>query len=240
MLTPRSEFPKSGATTVAVVTGGHPFDVVGLHNLFRRLDSVNAYIQHYDDYIYDWGDVRTAYDVVIFYNFHREAPGSEQRIWRRPAREALQSLGESKQGIIVLHHALDAFPKWDFWSDLVGFDRMAWAAANDVQLHFDETIPVTLADPEHAITRGLDDFTIEGETWEAPGVEDLGPYDDCHVLLTTGHPKQMPRQLAWTREYREARVLYLQPGHDLRSFEDINFRTILQRGIQWAAGRLPA
>lgn len=240
MLTPRSEFPKSGATTVAVVTGGHPFDVVGMHNLFLRLDGVNAYIQHFDDFIYDWGSVRTAYDVVLFYNWHRATPTAEERIWRRSPREALEAIGETKQGVIVLHHALDAFAKWEFWSDLIGFDRTAWVAATGGRLHFDEAIPVTVVDPEHPITHGLEDFTIQGETWEAPGVEELGPYDDCQVLLTTDHPKQMPKELAWTREYKEARVMYLQPGHDMRSFEDMNFRTILQRGIQWAAGRLPA
>jgi type 1 glutamine amidotransferase len=238
MLTPRSDFPKSGATTVAVVTGAYPYDVVGLHNLFLRLDGVNAYIQHFDDFIYDWGSVRTEYDVVLFYNWHRITPSEGENVWRKPVREALMELGDTKQGIIVLHHALDAFPKWDFWSDLVGFDRSTWASASEGKLHFEESIPITVVDPEHPITRGMDNFTIEGETWETPGIDDVGPYDDCNVLLTTDHPKQTPKQLAWTRTHNEARVMYLQPGHDLRSFEDRSFRTILQRGIQWTAGRL--
>ena len=66
-----SSLPKTDKTTVAVVTGGHAFDVPGFHALFRSLPDADCYIQHvedygYEDYVYNAGHVRDEYDVVLF------------------------------------------------------------------------------------------------------------------------------------------------------------------------------
>ena len=49
---PGAEAAKSGdaALRLAVVTGGHPYDVLHFHTLFRSLPGVDAYIQHMDDF----------------------------------------------------------------------------------------------------------------------------------------------------------------------------------------------
>ena len=52
-----SSLAKSDKTSVAVVTGGHSFDVPGFHALFRSLPDVDPYIQHMEDYIHDSGEV---------------------------------------------------------------------------------------------------------------------------------------------------------------------------------------
>ena len=44
--------------------------------------------------------------------------------------------------------------------------------------------------------------------------------------------------LAWTHTFGKARVFCFQLGHDNNSWAEPNFRTVLDRGIQWAAGRL--
>lgn len=46
------------------------------------------------------------------------------------------------------------------------------------------------------------------------------------------------KALAWTHQLKKARVFCLQPGHDDDSYADPSFRTVLSRGIQWAARRL--
>jgi type 1 glutamine amidotransferase len=73
------------------------------------------------------------------------------------------------------------------------------------------------------------------ETWDY-GSPTLGP--DCHTLLVTEHPKMRLHTMAWTHTYHQARVFCLQPGHNNDSYADPTFRTVLSRGIQWAAGRL--
>ena len=46
------------------------------------------------------------------------------------------------------------------------------------------------------------------------------------------------KTLAWTRQYKNARVFCCQSGHDNQVFADSNFRTVIARGIQWLAGRI--
>ena len=57
------------------------------------------------------------------------------------------------------------------------------------------------------------------------------------MLLTTDHPKSDP-ELAWTKQYGNSRVVYLQLGHDHLAYENPNFRTLLARSIRWTAGRV--
>jgi len=39
--------------TVAVVTGGHPYDLPNFHRLFRSFFSLDCYLQHMDDFAAD-------------------------------------------------------------------------------------------------------------------------------------------------------------------------------------------
>ena len=52
---------------VAVVVGGHPFDVPGIRDMFNRMPELTVYIQDLDN----WADSRRdgtfdAYDVFLF------------------------------------------------------------------------------------------------------------------------------------------------------------------------------
>ena len=67
-------FPDKGKVTVAVVTGEHPFNVPGFHNMFRCLPAIDYYPQHLDQFVADWGKVRTRYVVVLFFHWHLDTP----------------------------------------------------------------------------------------------------------------------------------------------------------------------
>lgn len=235
----REPFPDTGQITTAVVTGEHPFNVPGFHNLFHSLPEVDYYPQHMDQFVADWGNVRTRYDVVLLFNWHLDTPpGNERGWWQEGTKEALERLGETKQGIVVLHHAITAFPQWEFWSGLVGIPHESRTFTFDQVLDaiaFGETLHIEVADPEHPISRGLSAWDMYGETW---GFFDAPPGPDCRTLLTTDHPKMRMKAMAWTHQFRNARVFCLQPGHNNDNWADPNFRTVLSRGIQWVAGRL--
>jgi type 1 glutamine amidotransferase len=236
----RNPFPDTGKVIAAVVSGEHPFNVPGFHNLFRSLPEIDAYPQHMDQFVADWGHVRTRYDVVLFYSFHLDTPPANERGWWQGGTEAaLQEPVETGQGIVVLHHAISAFPGWAFWSEMVGIPHASRAAelqaADPSALSFGETLHLEIADPGHPITSELSTFELYGETW---GPLRLIPGPTCHILLTTDHPKMATVAMAWTHEFGTARVFCLQPGHNNDSYADPIFRTVLSRGIQWAAGRL--
>lgn len=235
----RDPFPDTGRISTAVVTGEHPFNVPGFHNLFRSLPDVDYYPQHMDQFIADWGNVRTRYDVVVFFNWHLDTPPANERgWWQKGTRDALEQLGQARQGIVVFHHAITAFPHWEFWSELVGIPHQDRTFTFEQVLEgiaFGETLHIEIVDVEHPISSGLSAFELIGETWS---FFKGSPSSDCHILLTTDHPQMPMKAMVWTHKFGKARVFCLQPGHNNDSWADPNFRTVLARGIQWVAKRL--
>ena len=232
-------FPDANKITTAVITGNHPFNVPGFHHMLRSIDEIDYYPQQLHHFITDMGEVRHQYDVILFYIFHQWTPKAEEPDWWwfGKSAQSLKEIGKSDQGIVILHHAIAAFGQWEFWSDLVGIPhtKRAFALEDLRDLSFCEKLRIKITDPEHPIVKDITDWEVYGETW---GPLKLFPGPACHILMTTDHPKMAMKAMAWTHHYKDARVFCLQPGHNNDSFADPTFRTVLSRGIQWAAGRL--
>jgi len=203
----------------AVITGHHPFDVPAFHAAFRSMAEIDAYPQDMEEFAADVGGRRAEYDALLFFNFHQEMPGA-------PVLEALEALGESEQGIFILHHGLLAFPDWRLWADLVGIQDRSF------DVHMDHKLKIQIADPEHPVTRGLSDWEMLDETYVL-----AEPDADSEAVLYTDDAKSM-RSIAWTRRYKKARVFCFQSGHDHQAYANPNFRKVISRGLQWAAGRI--
>ena len=221
--------PADGPLKVAVVTGGHPYDVQDFHRLFRSLAGMDAYIQHMDDFATSSEAVRDGYDVVVLYIMLTEGPGDEKEklpLYAGNRKAVLEHLGATNQGIVVLHHALLAYPNWPVWSELVGIaNRKFW-------FYHDQHIQVKIANPGHPITQGLHDWEMTDETYT---MANAGVGSD--ILLTLDHPKSM-KTIGWTRQFKQARVFCLESGHDNQAWANANFREVLRRGIQWCARRI--
>ncbi len=203
----------------AVITGQHAFDVPGFHALFRSIPEIDFYLQDLENFAADAGKVRDQYDALVFYNFHRVTPDEGK------VREAIEGLGEDGTGILVLHHAILAFPEWQLWSDLCGIQDRSFG------VQIDETVHVDIVDSQHPTTQGLNPWEMVDEIYIM-----ADPGEDSELLLTTDHPDSM-KTLAWARQYKNARVFCCQSGHDDQVFSDPNFRTVISQGIQWLAGR---
>lgn len=206
---------------IAVVTGGHPYDVLNFNQLFRTLPGVDAYVQHMEDFVTTPAPVRHQYDVVLFYQMLMQGPPDG------PVKAALEQLGSTKQGLVVLHHTMMAYPQWAAWSDLVGI-----AERSKFGFSGGETFQVQVVHRDHPITRGLEPWTMTDETYTLPE-----PGAGNEILLTVEHPKSM-KAIAWTRTYQQSRVFCLQSGHDNVTWANPGFREVLHRGLRWAAGRL--
>jgi type 1 glutamine amidotransferase len=211
--------PKPALIKLAVVTGHHPFEVPPFVDLCRSLSGVDAYLQDLENFCADLAHVRTAYDVVLFYNMHREPPDDA-------CREGLEALGTTEQGLLFLHHGMLAFRDWPLWNAMVGIDdrRFRYKAG--------EVVRVEIADSNHPITRGMGPWEMIDEVYAMEG-----PGEGSHVLLTTTHPQSL-RALAWTRQVKRSRVFVLACGHGEETCTDAHFREVLGRGIAWLAGRI--
>jgi len=148
-----SAFPGTPTIKTAVITGNHPFDVPAFHTMLRALPEVDSYLQDLANLVADTQGAFDQYDVLLFYNFHQPTPEGK-------ARATLERLGTTKQGIVVLHHALLAFPEWPFWSELCDLqDRGTFSYDHG------QTLDLAVVDPTHPVTEGMPSWQMVDETY---------------------------------------------------------------------------
>ena len=216
---------------VAVVTGGHGFDKKPFLDIFEKNEAITFthVVLKDDSEIFEDID-NWPYDVIVLYNMTQGI--SEKR------RANFLKLLEDGAGLVVLHHAIAAYTEWPEFGRIIGahyflaeteldgktYPRSEYTHDLDVEIHVE--------DPEHPVTRGIQDFTIYDEVYRK---WQLG--EDNHMLLTTEHPKS-DRAICWVRNYKKARVCFLQLGHGPEALGDANFHKLVGRAIQWAGRRL--
>ena len=101
----------------------------------------------------------------------------------------------------------------------------------------DYTVNITDLGRTHPITAGLDDFDLHTEQYWVL-VDDLND-----VLATTTHPAEdwqpwhrpHTSPAVWTREWGRGRIVVTTPGHSLDVLDHRSVRTIIERGMLWAA-----
>jgi uncharacterized protein len=217
----------AGKIKLAVVVGGHPYDVPSFRALWNDLDQCDVYIQDLDNWAASKSDgVYAMYDAFLFYNMNYWGILSVRDDMDKRITDALAGLGETRQGVVVLHHALLSFTEMKAYSEMcdVGQRKIRKFGMADIHTHVEGT--------DHPITRGLRDWTMQEEYFEIDS-----PGNGSTVLLTTDHPVST-KQLGWVHQHGNARVFCYQSGHGPTAYTDKNYREVLMRGISWAAGRI--
>lgn len=103
--------------------------------------------------------------------------------------------------------------------------------------HLPHRVEITALGRTHEITAGIGDLALTTEQYWVL-------HDDLiDVLATTTHPVQpyhpwhrpIVSPAVWTRDWGRGRVFVATPGHSLDVLADANVRTIIERGMLWAA-----
>lgn len=217
---------------VAVVTGGHPFNQAEFFKLFEGYDDIayESLPQKNGGELFDKID-NWPYDVIVLYNFNQQISPKQQEnfLW----------LLDHGVGLVILHHANDAYPNWPTYAEISGVqshfgpwekDGVKMAPSDFSRGHV--KFKVHIADPKHPITRGLADYECMDETYCRRSF-----HPDTHPLLTTDDPSS-DKLLGWTKASRKTRVVYLQSGHDEKTYHNPSYRTLVVRAIRWTGGRL--
>jgi len=107
----------------------------------------------------------------------------------------------------------------------------------DVEANRDYTVHITPAGAEHPVLRGMEDFDISTEQYwiltdqlnEVLASSELvpGDGDEWHEPVT------MP--VVWTRRWGAGRIFATSLGHTVDVLELPEVRTIIERGLVWAA-----
>lgn len=207
---------------VALITGEHPYDVVGLHQAVQGPD-IALFPQSLDNWAMDVAGRARSYDALLFYNFHQQTAGHEPEWWEQGIAEAIEGLADGGPGVFLLHHAILAYPEWSTWTELSGLPDRRFVH------NLDQEVRVDIADGAHPAVSGVEPFTIIDETYT---MDEPGP--DNHIILTTENDTSMSA-LAWSRRFGKTPVFCFQPGHDNVVFETAGFRDVVSQGLSWVA-----
>ena len=207
-----------------LITGGHDHET-SFYSLFDGYKEL-ARVPVADSATAFQKDLRGKYDVVVMYDFSRDLD--------EKGKKNLRDFVESGKGIVVLHHALLNYQKWNWWyQDVVGGSYRLAREGNipSSTVKNDQDIFVTPAG-HHPITAGIAPFHIVDETygrmWISPHVQ---------PLLTTDNPNSN-HVVAWIGPQAGSKVVAIQLGHGPTAFGDSSYRALVHNAILWAAGRI--
>ncbi|PWU16043.1 MAG: hypothetical protein C5B50_14170 [Verrucomicrobia bacterium] len=213
-------------TRVLVITGGHGFEEAPFFKLFEENPNITFQATTHTN-VQALHNLESAkdFDVLVMYDFNQSI--SEE------AKADFLGLLRAGKGLVILHHAIAAYPKWPEYWKIVGAHYYLEKTTVDgvekarTQWKHDGHYKVHIADPAHPVTQGVSDFDIHDETYKGYDV-----YPDCHPLLTTDSPENNS-VFAWANTYENSRIVYIQCGHDHFAYENPNYQRILQQAIQW-------
>lgn len=159
-----------------------------------------------------------SYQAVVLYTTGQDRFGADT--------QAVIDWVRSGGALIGIHNAADSFTDDPEFVRLIGARFRTHPAQLPIALEY--------VDTEHEITRGLEPFTVVDELYL------FADYDPARVHLlaqTRSYDDDGPVPLCWTREEGRGRVFYLSLGHNPETLADPSWRTLFQRGVQWALRR---
>jgi quinol monooxygenase YgiN len=174
---------------------------------------------------------------------------------------ALVELLDRGQGLVVLHHAISAWPAWEGWAEAIG-GRFLYAPgrlrgrAEPSSGYRMARHTVRVVDPDHPVTRGVTDFPVDDELYFAPVLADRvhpllrsdadfsgelfqDTYDEVSNGISTGVTcagrDTASDLVGWTTVAGRSPVVYLQPGDGPSTFADLSFRLLLGNALDHVA-----
>ena len=219
--------PPSSPIRILVITGGHDYKADQFNQMLASLgENIQYQIAElpaaYEMFL---PANRSKYDVLVFYH-----------MWQNITEEQAKLLADCiRQGkpLVALHHSICAYDDWPEYFNIIGgkyFHKLTTVKGKEYpactyihDLHF----KVSIVDSENPVTKGLSDFEIFDETYKGFYVE-----EGVTILLTTDEPGSN-QVIGWSKNYGKARVVTLQSGHDVPTFENPNFRKLLKQSIEW-------
>jgi uncharacterized protein len=175
-------------------------------------------------------DAFAPYAVVLgnFNTFGKDAP--EAKEWQAETRQAFLDHMAKGHGFVMVHAGSSVFYDW------TEFQKLACGTWKDGTNHGDIHVnKVTFTDTESPVTKGLRPFWIRDEFWQdivvAPGAKPLASVTPDPAFKGSGKPEN----ILFTTETGGARGFAIFLGHDIITMKNTAWKTLLQRGTEWAA-----
>jgi type 1 glutamine amidotransferase len=168
--------------------------------------------------------------AVILSNFNTYGKNAPSGDWSAETRKAFQDHIAKDRGLVIVHAGSSVFYDWP------EFQKLAcgtWKeGTNHGAIHVNL---VTFSGVDSPITKGLAPFWIRDEFWQnihvAPGSVALASVTPDSAFKGSGKPEN----ILFTTESGGGRGFAIFLGHDATSMKNSAWRTLLQRGTEWAA-----
>jgi len=157
------------------------------------------------------GDGLAPYDLIVFYYTIGDITSAQ--------KNGLLEWVASGKGYVGIHSAGDSFRECPEYRAMVG----GWFVTHP---HY-RKYQVSVVDPEHPITKGIEEFWVEDEQY-------ILDYDPRVHVLASALWKGTAMPCVWTKSWGAGRVFYVSLGHDPNACKNETFATLLGRGALWA------
>ena len=212
---------------VMLVTGGHAFDTLQFFEMFDALPGIEY--EHFQQPKANQKlvkDLAEGFDVIVFYDMWKSISEIE--------KVAYLKLTQQGKPLLFLHHSIASYQNWPEFEKILGgkYVEAARGVPKEEQSNYEHDVWVySKVENLTAVTVGFSEPRFFDEIYGNVRIS-----DDIIPLLKTRHPKSM-EYIAWQHKYNNSQVVYIQPGHDYRTYESEEYRKLLLQAIKFLAGK---
>lgn len=163
-----------------------------------------------------------AADAIVFTMFNRSLPTISDQ-----AKENLVNFVKGGKGFYVQHLGSASFKEWDEFGKLCGRKWVMGTSGHNPRSNF----PVKIADKEHPVTKGIEDFKIFDELYSK-----LQGDTPIHVLVEADSDfSNVTEPLIFCMEYGNGRSIHNAFGHDYKAIKNPTMKKLICRSVEWVA-----
>lgn len=218
-------FVQAQPIKIMVVTGGHAYDTIQFFDMFDSFSGVE-----YEHFVQPKAnqelvkDLAEDYDVLVFYDMWKSISEVE--------KSAYLKLTQQGKPFLFLHHSIASYQDWPEFEKILGgkYVEAASGIPKEDQSNYEHDVWVySKVENYTAVTVGFTEPRFFDEIYGNVRIS-----DDVIPLLRTRHPKSM-EFIAWQHKYNNSQIVYIQPGHDYRTYQNEEYRKLLLQAIKYMA-----
>ena len=217
---------KAQPVKIMLITGGHAFDTLQFFQLFDDMNGIVCeHFQQPEANRAIAGGKAKNFDVLVFYDMWQSISENEKR--------AYLELTRNGKPMLFLHHSLVSYQGWETFEKMIGgkYIQKSPNIPENEQSTYEHDVWVYMHPlRNHPVTQGFEMIKLFDEVYGNTRVS-----DDVIPLFKTNHPKSSGI-IGWENRFNSSTIVYLQPGHDYRAFQDENYRKLLSQTIHYLAG----